>query len=37
LLSRDFGKRLPSIVEAQETADAANDKTGDKSDKGAKN
>lgn len=37
LLSRDFGKRLPSIVEAQETADAANDKSGDKSDKGTKN
>jgi len=31
LLSRDFGKRLPSIVEAQETADAANDKDREKS------
>lgn len=26
LLSRDFGKRLPSIVEAQEAADTVNDK-----------
>ncbi len=34
LLSRDFGKRLPSIVEATEAADAANDKD-DK--KGGKN
>ncbi len=35
LLSRDFGKRLPSIVEAQEAADAANDKDA-KSEKGGK-